>query len=115
MARLSAASQEKFRTVSLKTASAVAHIPVFGDFTIKLQDVKLDGLDLDQASTGISLGEDGSFVLLVSGLAAIVEGHFQWRRNSFPFISGGCQAKVTAEVCLNFLHNYCQHLQLSTV
>lgn len=90
--------QERFRTVSLKTASAVAHIPVLGDFLIRLEDVKLDGLDMDQTSTGISLGEDGSFVLAISGLAAIVEGHFSWRRTSFPFIKGACQARVTAQV-----------------
>jgi hypothetical protein len=71
---------------------------VLGDFKIKLEQVKLDGLKVDKASTGVSLGDDGTFVLLVSGLSAVVEGHVKWRRTEFPFISGGCQVKVTAEV-----------------
>ena len=91
-------SQENFKKVHLKAATAIAHIPVVGDFTIKLENVKLTALEVDDSSTGVSLGQDGTFVLLVSGLAAVVEGHFQWRRNSFPFISGGCQTRVTAEV-----------------
>lgn len=86
--------------MQLKTASATAHIPVVGDFVIKLKDVKLTTLDIDSSSTGVSLGEDGTFVLLVNKLAAAVEGHFQWRRTKFPYISGGCQVKVTAEVRL---------------
>lgn len=117
--------QENFKKVSLKTATATAHIPVIGDFTIKLEDVKLTALDVDKSSTGVSLGEDGTFVLLVDSLAAVVEGHFQWRRAKFPFISGGCQVRVTAEVRLCFvpsslyflrhLHCYaqCAHTSLS--
>ena len=96
--------QENFKKVSLKTVTATAHVPVLGDFDIKLENVKLTSLELDNSSTGISLGDDGTFVFVVRGLAAAVEGHFQWRRTTFPFISGGCQAHITAEVqnCILF-------------
>ena len=30
----------------------MAHVPVIGDFTIKLENVKLEGVSLDQTSTG---------------------------------------------------------------
>lgn len=90
--------QDNFKKVQLKTATATAHIPVLGDFDIKLKNVKLSNLQLDKASTGISLGDDGTFVFVVQGLAATVDGHFQWRRTKFPFISGGCQTRVIAEV-----------------
>ena len=80
--------------------TAVARVPVLGDFDIKLENVRLEGIKLDQSTTGVSLGDDGNFDLVVSGMDAIVSGHFQWRRTKFPFISGGCQAQVTAVVRL---------------
>ena len=94
--------QENFKKVSFNTVTAVAHVPVLGNFDIKLENVKLNSLELDNSSTGISLGDDGTFVFRVTGLAAAVEGHFQWRRTAFPFISGGCQAQITAEVGLGY-------------
>lgn len=101
--------QENFKKVRLQSAEAVAHVPVLGDFKLKLENVRLEGLELDKASTGISLGEDGTLVLVIRGLDAVVNGHLQWRRKSFPFISGGCQAVVTAEVSSS-ASNF--HLQL---
>lgn len=77
----------------------MAHVPVLGDFKIKLEQVHLERLDVNKTSTGVSLGQDGSLVLHVAGLDAIVSGHLHWRRTQFPFISGGCQAEVTAQVC----------------
>ena len=90
--------QENFKKVKLDSVTAIAHVPVLGDFAIKLENVKLEGLALDGTSTGVSLADDGTFVLLVQGLDAVVNGHFQWRRTKFPFISGGAQAQVTAVV-----------------
>lgn len=102
--------QENFKKVKLDSVTAVAQVPVIGPFNIKLENVKLEGLKLDQTSTGVSLGDDGTFSLVISNLDAIVNGHFQWKRTKFPFISGGCQAQVTAVVsqispnfCLKFL------------
>ena len=44
--------QENFKKVHLESITTVAHVPVIGDFTIKLENVKLEGVSLDQTSTG---------------------------------------------------------------
>ena len=44
--------QENFKKVHLESITTVAHVPVIGDFAIKLENVKLEGVSLDQASTG---------------------------------------------------------------
>ena len=43
-------------------------VPVLGTFHVTLTDIYLEGLDVEEAKTGLVLGPDGAFVLLVENL-----------------------------------------------
>ena len=43
-------------------------VPVLGAFHVTLTDIYLEGLDVEEAKTGLVLGPDGAFILLVEDL-----------------------------------------------
>ncbi|CAL5226835.1 g9699 [Coccomyxa viridis] len=69
-------------------------VPVLGTFHVTLTDIYLEGLDVEEAKTGLVLGPDGAFILLVEDLQANVKARFQYQRTSFPQISGDGSAYV---------------------
>ena len=43
-------------------------MPVLGTFHVTLTDIYLEGLDVEEARTGLTLGSDGAFTLHVEDL-----------------------------------------------
>lgn len=43
-------------------------VPVLGTFHVTLTDIYLEGLDVEETKTGLALGPDGAFILLVENL-----------------------------------------------
>jgi hypothetical protein len=41
---------------------------VLGTFHVTLTDIYLESLDVEEAKTGLALGSDGAFILLVENL-----------------------------------------------
>ena len=46
-------------------------VPVLGTFHVTLTDIYLEGLDVEEAKTGLALGPDGAFILLVENLQVL--------------------------------------------
>ena len=46
-------------------------VPVLGTFHVTLTDIYLEGLNVEAAKTGLVLGPDGAFILLVEDLRVL--------------------------------------------
>lgn len=53
-------------------------VPVLGTFHVTLTDIYLEGLDVEEAKTGLVLGPDGIFVLLVENLQVLFKTSPLW-------------------------------------
>ncbi|KAK9814626.1 hypothetical protein WJX72_008927 [[Myrmecia] bisecta] len=90
--------KENFKAIHLPDVEARVSIPVVGHLHLKLMDIKLDELSLERTDTGLELGQDGTLVLHVTGLDAVVNCNFHFDRSGFgPSFGGGGHAKITAE------------------